>query len=235
MEQVLNRNLQRPRDGLDLEVGHRPLATFDLGDLRLIELQAESCEPADHVVLRYLGHGGRAEPPNGGTSDVAAVLLVLHGALEGALILLLFGERIILPENKITASLLKASPNKPIRILCADDHTLVGEAIARVFTTAGYRVERAEDGLIAWQRIAPDPGQFDVVVADHQLPHLNGLALVRLLREAKFPGRIIVYSAALSATDEASYRALAVDALVHKGPDSAKILAIVEAFHGEGE
>jgi len=234
VEEILNPHFQRLCDCGDLEVGDRPVAALDLSDLRLVEIDAESCEPARHVLLRDLWQGCHAKALDGGTGEIASILLILHGALEGALMLFLFGPGIILSENKISiTTLLKASAEKPLTILCADDHTLVGEALARVFSTAGYRVERVDDGLLAWQKLSPNPAGFDVVVTDHQLPHLNGLELVRLMRKSEFPGRIIVYSGSLSEADQASYRELSVDAIVDNGPDSAMILAVVEAFHGE--
>lgn len=122
----------------------------------------------------------------------------------------------------------------PIHLLCADDHTLVGEALAKVFSTAGYRVERADDGESAWQKLSQNIARFQVVITDHVMPRLDGLGLVARLRGANYPGRIIVYTETISADEDLAYRKLAVDAIVAKGPDSAKLLAVVEAFHAGG-
>ena len=122
----------------------------------------------------------------------------------------------------------------PIHLLCADDHTLVGEALVKVFSTAGYRVEHADDGESAWEKVSQNPARFQVVITDHAMPRLDGLGLVQRLRRANFPGRIIVYTDKISADEDVAYRALAVDAIVAQGPDSAKLLAVVEAFHAGG-
>lgn len=122
----------------------------------------------------------------------------------------------------------------PIHLLCADDQTLVGAALVKVFSTAGYRVERALDGESAWAMLAPNPARFQVVITDHVVPPLGGLGLVQHLRAAAFPGRILVYSGSLSAEDDLAYRQLAVDVIVEKGPDSTRLLAVVEAFHASG-
>lgn len=127
-----------------------------------------------------------------------------------------------------------AHSEKPVHLLCADNQTLVGAALAKVFSTAGYQVARAADGESAWSMIAPNPAQFGVVIADHFMPRLDGLGLVQRLRNARYAGRILVYSEALSADDDLAYRQLGIDALVEKGPDSARILAIMEAFHASG-
>lgn len=123
------------------------------------------------------------------------------------------------------------SSAQPLQLLCADDHTLVGEALVKVFSTAGYRVEHATDGESAWAKLAPNPARFQVVITDHAMPRLDGLGLVQRLRSAQYPGRILVYSASISPDEDLAYRQLAVDAIVEKGPDSARLLAIVEAFH----
>ena len=126
-----------------------------------------------------------------------------------------------------------SAKNQPLSILCVDDHTLVGDALTKVFRTAGYAVERAEDGESAWRRLAQRSGRFDVLVTDHEMPRLNGLGLVTRLRKVGFAGRVIVYSAALSEADSEHYRALAVDAIVVKAPDAERLLAIVQAFNRE--
>ena len=73
--------------------------------------------------------------------------------------------------------------------------------------------------------------RFDVIVADRQMSRLDGFGLVARLREAVFPGRIIVYSGTLTEEIMARYRDLAVDAMVVKGPDSARLLAVVQALN----
>lgn len=232
-EQRLHWNLQRLGDGRHLVIGDGPIPALDLRNLRLIEVNPLTCETARHVLLRDLWIRSHAQALDGFTSDVASVLFVRHGALEGALILILFGLGIILVGNKNAVHQKMTAPSKKLTILCVDDHTLVGEALARVFTTAGYHVERADDGLMAWEKLSANLTGFDVLITDHEMPQLDGLQLVELLREADYPGRIIVYSGSLSEETRAAYHRHAVDAIVVKGPDSARLLAIVEAFHGE--
>jgi len=129
---------------------------------------------------------------------------------------------------------MRPSRSKRIHLLCADDHTLVGEALVKVFTTAGYHVVHVTDGLAAWETLSRDPARIHVVITDHSMPRLNGLGLVERLRDAHYPGRIIVYSGSLTADEDLAYRKLSVDAIVEKGADSAKLLAVVEAFHAGG-
>lgn len=133
----------------------------------------------------------------------------------------------------MSVAIAKAKPGRALTILCVDDHTMIGDALTKVFITAGYVVERAEDGQAALRKAVADLDHFDVVITDHQMPRLDGLGLVAGLRSARFAGRIIVYSSVLAEEEVARYRAFSVDAIVVKTPDAARLLAVVEAFHGE--
>lgn len=103
-----------------------------------------------------------------------------------------------------------------LSILCADDNLLLGEVLIRVFDRAGHRVEHVGDGLTAWERLSRDLAAFDVVVTDHHMPGLNGAELVELLREAGYPGRIIVHSSSLTDEVRETYQRLGVTTFVPK-------------------
>lgn len=107
-------------------------------------------------------------------------------------------------------------PRKPLKILCADDNVMLGEAVAWLFAKAGHHAEYVRDGLLAWDRLSGDLAYFDVVVTDHEMPGLNGLELVDLLRQAGYRGRIVVHSAMVSPKLEQSYHAFRVDAILSK-------------------
>lgn len=223
---------QGSRDRDQFVVGDYPIAAFDLRNLRLVHFDAQTRQTANHVLLRNLRTGRDSQAVDVFAGDVASFASRIQGALEGAPILLLFPARIILYQNN-RALLIVSSKNQPLSILCVDDHTLVGDALTKVFRTAGYVVERAEDGESAWSQLTQHPGSFDVLVTDHEMPRLDGIGLVTRLRKVGFACRIIVYSAALSEADTERYRELGVDAIVVKAPDAARLLAVVEAFHRE--
>lgn len=212
------------------EIGQHPLAALDLRNLRLVHIEPHARESAGHVFLRDFRLGRDPQALDILAGDVASFAFGTQGALEGAAILLLFASGIILYQNK-NAVFIVPQRNAPLAILCVDDHTLIGDALTKLFRTAGYAVERADDGESAWAKLAENPARFDVLVTDHQMPRLDGLGLVARLREAAFPGRIIVYSGTLTEEIMARYRNLAVDAMVVKGPDSARLLAVVQALN----
>lgn len=120
------------------------------------------------------------------------------------------------------------SAKKPLKILCAEDNPMIGEAMQRLFETAGHRAEHVPDGLEAWDRLSRDLGYFDVVITDHEMPGLNGLELVELLRQVGYPGRIVVHSGAVSLRLAQSYRALRVDAIFAKLTPGGDLVGRVE-------
>lgn len=120
---------------------------------------------------------------------------------------------------------------RKLRILCVDDDAMLGEVLVRLFSTAGHEVQLAADGLEAWDKLSKNIGYFDVVITDHQMPGLDGLELVELLRQANYAGRIVVHSSAISVVESQKYRALGVSHIVAKPAQAEELLAVVEAVH----
>jgi two-component system KDP operon response regulator KdpE len=66
------------------------------------------------------------------------------------------------------------------RILVADDEVAIRKVVRDALEKAGHEVETAVDGAEA-ARLLED-GAFDLVVTDLNMPNLDGLELVRLIR-----------------------------------------------------
>lgn len=66
-------------------------------------------------------------------------------------------------------------------VLFVDDDPAVVTMLASYFTKKGYPVKTAQDGVEALSLLAAHP--FDVVVADLNMPRLDGWGLLRLIRE----------------------------------------------------
>jgi DNA-binding NarL/FixJ family response regulator len=78
------------------------------------------------------------------------------------------------------------------------------------------------------------PGAFDLLITDHSMPRMNGVELVKRLRDAVFPGKIVVLSAHLSAENRAAYLALGVDLMIPKPFDVHQLRASIMQI-GSGE
>jgi DNA-binding NarL/FixJ family response regulator len=83
-------------------------------------------------------------------------------------------------------------PEKRIRIVLADDHTIVREGLAHLLSAEKdfEVVGGARDGLEAIamvQKLKPD-----VVLMDLQMPHLNGVAAIKKIKAANPEVKIII-------------------------------------------
>jgi two-component system, chemotaxis family, sensor histidine kinase and response regulator WspE len=70
---------------------------------------------------------------------------------------------------------------KPQRILVVDDSLTVRELEKKLLQTRGYEVEIAVDGMDAWN--AARTGHFDLVVTDVDMPRMDGIEFVTLLKK----------------------------------------------------
>jgi two-component system chemotaxis response regulator CheY len=66
-------------------------------------------------------------------------------------------------------------------ILAVDDSATMREMVAFVLESAGYRVIEAEDGAQGLDRAAATA--CDLVITDQNMPNMDGLTLVRNLRQ----------------------------------------------------
>jgi two-component system sensor histidine kinase and response regulator WspE len=81
------------------------------------------------------------------------------------------------------------------RILVADDSITVREVERQLLTRLGYDVAVAVDGMDAWNQLRE--GRFDMLVSDIDMPRMNGIELVRMVRSdprfAHLPIAVVSY------------------------------------------
>jgi len=118
-----------------------------------------------------------------------------------------------------------------MRILIVDDHTMVRESLVSVLQADGsvQVVAQAADGLeTVAQAIATQP---DIVVTDIAMPGLNGIEVVRRLREAVPKARLLVLT--MHQEEEYVLQAVRAGASGYLVKDSAaeELLAAVRSLH----
>jgi DNA-binding response OmpR family regulator len=91
------------------------------------------------------------------------------------------------------------------RVLVADDARDVADVYCLLLAAAGYRVSRAYDGLTA--RSLAVVTKPDVAVLNYGMPGMDGLQVLRELREAGVRTKVILTSAT-SAFNELAFRAV---------------------------
>jgi len=80
----------------------------------------------------------------------------------------------------------------------------------------GFASASASNGEAALEAVQAEPGRFALVLSDHNMPGMGGLALVKGLRAIGYPGKIVILSGYLSEEVEARYQELGVDQILSK-------------------
>jgi DNA-binding response OmpR family regulator len=106
--------------------------------------------------------------------------------------------------------------SSPLNILLAEDERSVAFSISFALKADGHKIEIVSDGEEALSELTRKPGAFDMLITDHSMPRMNGVELVKRLRDTAFRGKIVVLSAHFSAENRAAYLALGVDLMVPK-------------------
>jgi two-component system, chemotaxis family, sensor histidine kinase and response regulator WspE len=70
---------------------------------------------------------------------------------------------------------------RKLRVLVADDTSTIREMERDLLTGIGYDVVTAADGMEAWHRLRES--DFDLVVTDIDMPRLDGIGLIRSIRQ----------------------------------------------------
>lgn len=102
----------------------------------------------------------------------------------------------------------------PLRVLYVEDQERLREIFVQGLSGLGYQVEAARDGFEGWQKFSR--AAFDLVITELDLPNLDGLGFLHLVRQSKRQVRIIVYSSSLNEHKLDQLRELAVDAAIPK-------------------
>ena len=80
-----------------------------------------------------------------------------------------------------------------MRILIVEDDREASAYLVKAFRETGHLADAAANGLDGFA-MASDGG-YDVLIVDRMLPKLDGLSLIRALREQKFDTPVLILSA----------------------------------------
>jgi DNA-binding NarL/FixJ family response regulator len=125
-------------------------------------------------------------------------------------------------------------PPAPIRVLIADDHTMVRESLVSLLRSGGVDiVGQAADGLDTLKQA--EALRPDVVVTDLSMPRLSGLEVIRRLFDSLPEVRVLVLT--MHQEDEYILQAVRAGATGYMVKDSpaSELLAAVHSVHtGKG-
>ncbi len=114
----------------------------------------------------------------------------------------------------------------PGRVLVADDEASVRDLLLRVLGNAGHEVVAVENGEAALLKLARE--RFDILVLDKNLPGMDGLDVMRLVREHHPHLRAIMISAYPTPASEHLARDLGVHCFVTKPFGIVSIVSAVD-------
>ncbi|MBN1827466.1 MAG: response regulator [Candidatus Eisenbacteria bacterium] len=106
---------------------------------------------------------------------------------------------------------------EPPRILLVDDEEINRQITARILEIAGYRVDQAEDGLLAVEAAGRE--RYDLILMDCRLPGMDGWTAARKIREREDPELrvpIIAVTAGTGGDDYARASDAGMDGVLHK-------------------
>jgi DNA-binding response OmpR family regulator len=90
------------------------------------------------------------------------------------------------------------------RILVVEDEPDIRRLNAEVLKDSGYVVDAVEDGIAGWQAlhaVRHAPESYALLITDHDMPGLSGLALVKKLRAAHMTLPVILATGTLPTED----------------------------------
>ena len=110
------------------------------------------------------------------SEDGAPILIIDVDDLVRSIDNLLTGERLA----KIVRKDERAGERSASRILVVDDSITVREVERRLLENKGYEVDVAVDGMDGWNAV--QTGKYDLVISDVDMPRMNGIELVKNIR-----------------------------------------------------
>ncbi|MCX5724544.1 MAG: ATP-binding protein [Nitrospirae bacterium] len=116
------------------------------------------------------------------------------------------------PAKAAAATLQGRNPH----LLYLDDENMLVELVRVQFERLGYRVSGYTKPTEALEAVRADPGGFDVVVTDYNMPGMSGLEVARALARLRADLPVVLVSGYLSPTAQAALRAAGITEIIDK-------------------
>jgi two-component system OmpR family response regulator len=119
-----------------------------------------------------------------------------------------------------------------MRLLLIEDDLQAAEYLVKGLRESGYSVEHSPDGRDGLDKASRGP--WDVIIADRQLPYLDGLAIITSLRERSDRTPVLILSALGTVDDRVHGLKAGGDDYLTKPFAFAELLARIEALNRRG-
>jgi PAS domain S-box-containing protein len=116
------------------------------------------------------------------------------------------------------------------RLLLVEDNRINQEVAAKILRKSGAKVDIAENGRVALERLQADP-RFDVILMDIQMPELDGYRASRLIRdELALQTPIIAMTAGVTPSERAQCTSAGMNEFIAKPFDVQDMLLKIRNF-----
>ncbi|QNM07077.1 response regulator [Qiania dongpingensis] len=122
-----------------------------------------------------------------------------------------------------------------IRILLAEDNEINMEIAVELIGAAGAAIDPAEDGAQAVEKfVSSEPGYYDLILMDIQMPKMNGYEAARQIRKLDRPDAVSVPIFAMTANafaeDALKSREAGMNAHISKPLDISKLYQVMDEW-----
>lgn len=135
-----------------------------------------------------------------------------------------------LPRRRMMPTALETPQQRRMRVLIVDDSITTRTLEKNILETAGFEVQVATDGQEAWRILGEF--DFDLVISDVEMPHMNGLELTTRIKQAsQYQHLPVILLTSLSKPEqrEAGLRVGADAYLVKSQFDQGELLETIQA------
>jgi len=120
-----------------------------------------------------------------------------------------------------------------MHLLLIEDDTEASKYLAKGLRESGYTVDVAADGRDGLFQATEEP--YDLIIADRQLPHIDGLTVVQMLRKQANKVPVLILSALGSVDDRIEGLRAGGDDYLTKPFAFGELLARIEALLRRGQ
>ena len=120
------------------------------------------------------------------------------------------------------------NPQSPHRVLLVEDDLPLAEALVSLLVSSGYAVDCVHDGEAARALVAAE--QYDLMILDLNLPHLDGLSVLRAMRASGNRAAVMILTARGTAEDRVRGLDLGADDYMAKPFDIREFEARVRSL-----
>jgi len=105
-------------------------------------------------------------------------------------------------------------PRHVLSVLVVDDETIVRQSLGAWLREDGHRVEVAENARQALRMVAE--GEYDLALIDIKMPGMDGIEVLKRLRQEKVDAAVVIVTATTKAHYEEEAEKLGISGYLHK-------------------